>query len=230
MAGIPIKPILTFFLFVLLSAGAATGIAIAVVEWRGDTVDLEPIDERLTTLETRYDQLGEDLDGLRSDVGALVLQPTPTPTRAPKATPASTPPSPEAGSSRDNPVQRGEALLVAQGWEITVADFVTGVDYPPNYLYVTEEKLTMVRVHSINVSAGDPADLRALGFALVGSTGTVYGMLEPVTSILHDLFTRGLVVQGGTVEGNIAFIIPENETPLLLMTGEGGTKRFFAVE
>jgi len=82
---IPIRSLLILLLPLSLSSAAATGIAIGVVEWRQESVDLRPIDERLADLErglppiegllkgaeARLGALSEEVETLRSDVRAL---------------------------------------------------------------------------------------------------------------------------------------------------------------
>ena len=146
----------------------------------------------------------------------IILEPTPTPT-----------PSPQPSSSRENAVPRGQPLLVPRGWEIAVVDFRKGVDDPRVGLSEGNMIVT-VRLSAVNVSAGDLARLFPVGLRLVGSAGTVYS--QDATSILIEAPLALPVLQGGTADGQIGFVIPESETSLVLMIGEGTDARFFALE
>lgn len=96
------KPVLLAGVALSAALGSAFGIALAVVEWRDEDVDLRPIDQRLAELETassptdgrlklleaRLVALSDDLEEVRSDVQALSptvspLEPTLTPVPIP---------------------------------------------------------------------------------------------------------------------------------------------------
>ncbi len=217
------RSILTFLLFLGASSAAATGIAVGVVEWRGDRGDAQSIEERLAVLEAQYDQLSENLEALL----AAAQNASPPPTR---------PPLFQLGSTRDNPVPVGQSLLLPTGWELTVIGVATDVTQfmtPTGPSELAPPRVghhhIVVRARVVNVSAGDPAtpQLSIGDVGLVGSSAVLYDHAwpGPPPGLAATIF------EGATLEGDIPFSnIPDNETGLLLMIKQGDARRFFALE
>jgi len=170
--------------------------------------------------------------------------PVPAPPVAPTPTEAPPPLQSGPGLSRDDPVPRGQSLLVPQGWQIEIVNFIPDAtqivldedsfNQPPD----AGSKYVIVRVRAANVSAGDPAPFdAAFELRLVGSRNVVY-----------DTFTRGCgvipeeigfdvpneVFTGGAVEGNECFQVGADETAFVLFTdfvlSSEGDARYFAVQ
>jgi len=80
MLGIPVRSVLTFLVFLLSSSAVATGIAVAVVEWRDKTADLAPVEEEIGGIDSSLSELGSRLDQFETRLNKLTLAPTPTPT------------------------------------------------------------------------------------------------------------------------------------------------------
>ena len=228
MVGIPIKRIATFLGLAVGSLAAATGIAIAVVEWRTDSVDLQPVHERLGKLETglspidgriaqlegRVGKLSQDVDTLRSDVQAL----------SPAVTASEPTLTPVVGSSRDNPVPLGQALLVPSGWQITVTNVPPGEEACGTSL-ASGNTSGLFRIQAVNVSAGDPGDFGLVSGGLVKSTGSFQ-------SVPISCPGKESVFRGGTVVGVLSANLEPGggfEPSLLLMVGQGEAARFFAL-
>ena len=177
-------------------------------------------------------------------VSEPVTGPVPTPPAAPSPTQAPAPIGTGLGLSREDPVPRGQSLLVPEGWQIAVVNFIPDAtqivlaqnpfNEPPDAGF----KYVIVRVRGTNVSAGDPARFDAsFALRLVGSRNVVY-----------DTFTRGCGVvpdeigfdvpseafTGGVVEGNQCFQVGADETGLVLFTrfflSDESDARYFAVE
>jgi len=180
-------------------------------------------------------------------VGAPAPSPTPTPTPPPTPTPTPTPtpsPSPTAGQglSRGNPVPRGVPVVVPEGWEITVLDFIDDAwplveaenmfNDPPEPGY----RMVIVRVRGKNVSAEDPADFDAeFALRLVGSANVTYTTFDRSCGVIPDDFTfmSTEVWRGGDIQGNVCFQVRQDENDFVLFThfflSDEDDRRWFAV-
>ncbi len=208
------RPVLLATAASLAAVGGAFGIALAVVEWRDETADLTAVEEQIGEIDTSVGELGSRLDQIEERLNKLTLAPSPAPTPAPRFTPTPLPTTtPEIGSSRDNPVPRGEPLVLG-AWEVTVTDYAEGVD--PNLGHTAR-----VQVRLRNIAAGNPASFRFASFVLVGSSGELHFSYIPEAAL------EDFILQGDVVEGVVHFPqLPQSETgSLLLLDG-----RFFALD
>ena len=186
--------------------------------------------------------------GIACDDGGSAPASTATPTAVPPtatpeatATPLPTDTPEPPGSSRDNPVPPGTTVLIPEGWEITVTDYVEDAgrivqaENPFNDPPEPGQRFVFVRLRAKNVSAGDPPDLgpehalRLVGAANVARSTEYCGVIpDGFQSLSADVF------QGGEVEGNACFQVPEDDTAFVLYTdfirSDEEDRRWFAVE
>jgi len=152
-------------------------------------------------------------------------------------------PTPSVGLSRNNPVPRGQSLVVPEGWEITV----TGFDPDATEEVLAEnqfndppapgKKFFMVRVRMKNVAANDPDDPDA-GFALrmVGSENLVYTTFGQSCGVIPDDIDNqpSEVFRGGSVEGNVCYEVGQNESNFVILTNfflsDDSNRRYFEVD
>ena len=155
---------------------------------------------------------------------------------------APTPAPTMQGLSRDNPVPQGQSLLVPEGWDVSVVQFIsdaTEIVLAENQFNDPPEpgmKFAIVRVRMTNVGADDPDDPDA-GFALrlVGSRNLGYSTFTNSCGVIPDdiRFMTNDVFRGGTVEGNVCYEVGMDETGFVIFTdfflSDPVNTRWFAV-
>ena len=85
MFGIPVRSVLTFLVFLLSSSAVATGIAVAVVEWRDETADLSAVERQIEELHSSDAKFGDQVDQIEASLDRLTLALSPTPAPTPTA-------------------------------------------------------------------------------------------------------------------------------------------------
>jgi hypothetical protein len=168
----------------------------------------------------------------------------PPPSAAPSPTQVPPPAQTGPGLSKDNPIPRGQSLLVPEGWQVSVVDFnpdatqVVLNENPSNVPPDTGFKYVIVRVSATNVSAGDPASFDGpVILNLVGSQNVVYDTFTNSCGIIPDEIGFDVpseVFTGGVVEGNECFQVGADETDFVVFTRFVGSDvsnaRYFAVQ
>ena len=160
--------------------------------------------------------------------------PGPTPTQQPTSGTADTP----ALGARGNPIPMGE-VAVYPGWDVSVVSLNENAtslmaaesrnnDPPdPGYVYV------LVRVEGTYTGTGISSMSSDLSFYLVGYANILYrrdgrtgsGAYSP-WSIPDRLLGQPDALPGGTVSGNVAFMVTANEVDSLLLVVTDGGLRF----
>ena len=161
----------------------------------------------------------------------------PSSTSAPR--PMTTPPPVSASSpaigTRENPVRMGE-VAGYPGWDVSVVSFnekatslMAGNNDPPDpgNVYV------LVRVDGTYTGTGFSSMSSDLSFYLVGYANILYrrdgrtgsGFYYPWV-IPDSLRKHPDTLPGGTVSGNVAFMVPANEVDSLLLVVTDGGLRF----
>lgn len=168
----------------------------------------------------------------------------PPPSAAPAPTQVPPPVQTGPGLSKDNPIPRGQSLLVPEGWQITVVNFIPDAtqvvldENPSNQPPDAGFKYVIVRVSATNVSAGDPASFDGpIVLSLVGSRNVVYDTFTRSCGIIPQEIGFDIpseVFTGGVVEGNECFQVGADETGFVVFTrfvasGEANA-RYFAVQ
>ena len=156
-------------------------------------------------------------------------RPSPGPTDTPKPTPIQgSTPTPAFGS-RGNPVPLNHTVVYPD-WEISVISFDRNAnseiaaenrfnDPPePGHVYV----LARVQAKYIGSSIGTAS--RDLRFYLVGNSNVFYEKAWIVTPDV--LSNQPDALPGGTVTGNVQFMVPANEVDSLLLVVSDGIPRY----
>ena len=140
---------------------------------------------------------------------------TPTPEPRPTLAPI--------GMSKDNPAPYGEPVLMADGLEIHIvsldSDAWPEIQAENSYNDPPAEgnRMVMARIHVSNVSAGaDAKSVSDFGFRLVGSSNKVFKPFEESCGVIPDELS-GEIFEGGELEGNVCWQIPEDETNLVVI-------------
>jgi hypothetical protein len=168
----------------------------------------------------------------------------PPPSAAPSPTQVPPPAQTGPGLSKDNPIPRGQSLLVPEGWQVTVVDFnpdatqVVLNENPSNIPPDVGFKYVIVRVSATNVSAGDPASFDGpVILNLVGSRNVVYDTFTRSCGIIPEEIGFDIpaeVFTGGVVEGNECFQVGADETGFVVFTrfveSDASNARYFAVQ
>ena len=186
---------------------------------RGDTIGYFSMPENGTTI-------------------ALSSRSAPRPTATPPPASESSPTDTPAFGTRGNPVPTSE-VGVYPGWDVSVVSFNENAtslmaaagrnnDPPdPGHVYV------LVRVEGTYTGTGISSISSDLSFYLVGYVNILYrrdgmtgsGAYQPWV-IPDSLRKQPGALSGGTVSGNIAFMVPANEVDsLLLVVTDGGLRR-----
>lgn len=154
------------------------------------------------------------------------------------------PPPGGIGLSRDNPVPRGQSLVVPEGWEISITNFISDAtdlvlaENPFNDPPEAGHKFSIVRVRLTNVAANDPEHHDA-GFSLrlVGTENLTYTTFGDSCGVIPDSITfdqPSEVFRNGTVEGNLCYQVGSSETGFVLFSDYSflneENRRWFSVE
>ncbi len=170
------------------------------------------------------------------DTQTPILTPTPIPTATPRPTatpgPTSTPtptPAPAFGS-RGNPVPFNQ-VAVYPDWNISVVSFnrnatsVIAAESQFNNSPVPGHIYVMAQVQLTFTGAGIGSAWFDLDFYTIGNTNLFYDSLTGLV-IPDPLNDQPDVLLGGTVVGNVEFIVPANEVNSLLLVATDGGLRF----
>lgn len=154
------------------------------------------------------------------------------------------PPPGGVGLSRNNPVPAGQSLVVPEGWEISITDFIsdaTDLVLAENQFNEPPEpgrKYSIVRVRMTNVGADDP-DNHDAGFSLrlVGSENLTYTTFTDWCGVIPDdidFDQPSEVFRDGTVEGNLCYQVGSSESGFVLFSDYSflneENRRWFSVE
>jgi len=166
---------------------------------------------------------------------ATPMPPTPTPV-PPTATPVPPSPTPAPpGLTYENPALLGEAAVADNDIELTALGVMRDAwpkiqqanifNAPPRtgYQYI----LVQARVKNLGPS-GETKKVNLFDFRVTGSRGVIY----EDSWLVIDKPLEGEFFGGGTVEGELPYEIPEDETNLILIYDPGleSTARWLALE
>lgn len=137
-----------------------------------------------------------------------------------------------AAGSRSNPFSAGMGHPVQDG-ELRVNGIKFDMDarIQDMNMFNAEpeagEEWVLVNVtFDCQVSAEDTCVVSLMNFELVGESGTVYD--KEIIAVLENDFS-GEIFGGGSVTGDLGFIIDSDDTNLLLVVNEFGDRKFFAI-
>lgn len=138
--------------------------------------------------------------------------------------------------TRDNPAPRGQPVLADNNIEITVLglerDAWARIDAMNDFNPRPDAGMEYIIVAATVTNRGDPAKTKAVRlwhFRVVGERGVIYD--RPFLLTLSDEL-RGELFGGVTIQGQLAFEVPQGEKNLVLIydSGIGTDARFLSLE
>jgi hypothetical protein len=161
---------------------------------------------------------------------APVATPTPLPTIVLPVIAPTPAPAPRSGpGSRTQPFPPGAPGDLADGWQLVVTgvtpDAWTGIhnDFPSTTAPASDQSDYMVRVQATFLGQGTGV-FSGMRLALLSGTQSTYDQLHNACGTVPDMVPPNLMTPGGSVRGNVCFIVRATDIDSLVLFDNQSTE------